>query len=346
MPTTGVESLGVKLAMKRREFLAGAAGAVVLRPLSAVAEQTQQMRRVGVLVGLAPSEDTPIAQAFIKPFRESMRSAGWTAGDNIQIDYRFGGSLADLSKTHASAAELVALKPDVIYSQGLPATLAVRKLTATIPIVFTQLIDPVGFGLAEGLGHPGGNVTGFVVWDFAIAGKWLQLLHELMPDLAEVGVLFNPDTAPYAQGLISAAREADRSLQIVECRTHNDTETEAVLGAFAREPRRALLVIPEPFTNGHRDHIIALCARIGLPTINSVLGASQNGALISYTFVWDELIRAPVDYIDRILKGALPRDLPIQAPRRYQLVINLKTAKALNLEVTPRLLARADEVIE
>jgi putative ABC transport system substrate-binding protein len=124
-----------------------------------------------VLVGLAPSEDTPIAQAFIKPFREAMRSAGWIEGSNIQIDYRFGGSLADLSKTKASAAELVALKPDVIYSQGLPATLAVRKLTAGIPIVFTQLIDPVGFGLAEGLGHPGGNVTGFVVWDFAIAGK-------------------------------------------------------------------------------------------------------------------------------------------------------------------------------
>jgi putative tryptophan/tyrosine transport system substrate-binding protein len=332
--------------MRRREFLAGVASVVALRPLSAVAEQTQQTHRVGVLVGLAPSEDTPIAQAFIKPFRESMRSAGWIEGSNIQIDYRFGGSLADLSKTKASAAELVAHNPDVIYSQGLPATLALRKLTATIPIVFTQLIDPVGFGLAEGLGHPGGNVTGFVVWDFAIAGKWIQLLHELLPDLVEVGVLFNPDTAPYAPGLISAAEEADRGIRIVECRTHNDTETEAVLSALAREPRRALLVIPEPFTNGHRDHIIASCARLGLPAINSVLGARDNGALISYTFVWDELIRAPVGYIDRILKGVLPRDLPIQAPRRYELVINLKTAKALNLEVPPGLLARADEVIE
>ena len=331
---------------RRREFLAGVAIAGVLRPLSVVAEQTQQTRRIGVLVGLYPSEDAPIAQAFIKPFRESMRSAGWIEGGNIQIDYRFGGPLADLSKTKGSAAELVALKPDVIYSQGLPATLAVRQLTATIPIVFTQLIDPVGFGLAEGLAHPGGNVTGFVVWDFAIAGKWVQLLHELMPDLAEVGVLFNPDTAPYAPGLISAAKEADRSLQVVVCRTHNDTETEAVLSAFAREPRRALLVIPEPFTNGHRDQIIASCARLGLPAINSVIGARDNGALISYSFVLDELIRGPVDYIDRILKGALPRDLPIQAPRRYELVINLKAAKALNLEVPPGLLARADEVIE
>jgi ABC-type uncharacterized transport system substrate-binding protein len=328
----------------RRDFLAGAASAVVLRPVAAVAEQ--QTRRVGVLVGLASGEDTPAAKALIRPFRELMRSAGWIEGGNIQIDYRFGGSLADLSKTKASAAELVALKPNVIYSQGLPATLALRQSTATIPVVFTQLIDPVGFGLAESLAHPGGNVTGFIVWDFAIAGKWVQLLHELMPDLAEIGILFNPDTAPYAPGLISAAKEADRNLQIVECRTHNDSETEAVLRAFAREPRHALLVIPEPFTNGHRDHIITSCARFGLPAINSVIGAKDNGALISYSFVLDELVRGPVDYIDRILKGALPRDLPIQAPRRYELVVNLKTAKALNLGVPPGLLARADEVIE
>jgi len=194
----------------RREFLVGIASAVALPPLAAASEQTQQTRRLGVLVGLAPSEDAPIAQAFIRPFRESMRWAGWTEGSKIQIEYRFGGPLADLSRTKASAAELVALNPDVIYTQGLPATLAVRELTATIPIVFTQLIDPVGFGLAESLGHPGGNVTGFVVWDFAIAGKWIQLLHELVPDLAAIGLLFNPDTTPYASGLISAAKQADR----------------------------------------------------------------------------------------------------------------------------------------
>jgi putative ABC transport system substrate-binding protein len=338
--------MGTAKSLGRREFVAGVGSTVAIWPRIAAAQQTQQTRRIGVLVGLAPSEDAPSALALIKPFREAMRSAGWIEGSNIEIDYRFGGSLADLSKTKASAAELIALKPDVIYSQGLPATLAVRQLTATIPIVFTQLIDPVGFGLAEGLAHPGGNVTGFVVWDFAIAGKWVQLLHELMPDLAEVGVLFNPDTTPYAPGLILAAKEADRSVQIVECRTHNDSETEAVLRAFAREPRCALLVIPEPFTNGHRDHIIKSCARFGLPAINSVIGAKDNGALMSYSFVLDELVRGPVDYIDRILRGALPRDLPIQAPRRYELVINLKTAKALNLQVPSGLLVRADKVIE
>jgi ABC-type uncharacterized transport system substrate-binding protein len=326
--------------------LAGVTSTALLGPLSAVAEQAQQARRVGVLVGLAPDENASNAQAFIKPFRESMRSAGWVEGGNIQIDYRFGGSLADLSQTETSAAELVALKPDVIYSQGLPATLAFRQLTATIPVVFTLLIDPVGFGLTKSFGHPGGNVTGFVVWDFAIAGKWVQLLRELMPDLAQVGVLFNPDTTPYAPGLISAAKEAGRNLQVVECRTHNDLETEAVLSAFASELHRALLVIPEPFTNGHLGHIIASCARFRLPAINSTVGAKDRGALISYSFVLDELIRGPVSYIDRILKGEKPVDLPVQAPTKYELAINLKTAKALGLDVPPTLLARADKVIE
>jgi putative tryptophan/tyrosine transport system substrate-binding protein len=267
----------------RREFLAGVASAGSVRAAvcgcRADAATTPHRR---ALLGLRRAKIRRSRRLSSSHFASRCDRLAGSKGGNIQIDYRFGGSLTDLSKTKASAAELVALKPDVIYSQGLPATLAVRQLTATIPIVFTQLIDPVGFGLAEGLSHPGGNVTGFIVWDFAIAGKWIQLLHELMHDLAEVGVLFNPDTAPYAPGLISAAREADRSVQIVECRTHSDTETEAVLSAFAREPRRALLVFPEPFTNGHRDHIIASCARLGLPAINSVLGARDNGALISY----------------------------------------------------------------
>jgi putative ABC transport system substrate-binding protein len=332
--------------MERREFLVRLSGAAILWPLIAQAQQPRQMRRVGVLVGLATSADVPIAQAFLRPFRDAMREVGWVEDGNIHIDYRFGGKLADLSKTLASAAELVALTPDVIYSQGLPATLAVRQLTATIPIVFTQLIDPVGFGLAESLGHPGGNVTGFIVWDFAIGGKWMQLLRELVPDLARVGILFNPETAPYAPGLIASAKDAAQGVRTIECRTHNDIETESVLSDLGREKHSGLIVIPEPFTNAHRDHIIASCARYGLPAINSVLGAGESGALISYTFVWDELIRAPVTYIDRMLKGASPRDLPIQAPRRYELVLNLKTAKSLDLGIPPTMLVRADRVLE
>lgn len=329
--------------MKRRTFLGLLAGTAVAAPFSAGA---QRPRQVGVLVGLAPKMESPVAEAFIRPFRDEMLLRGWAEGNNVRVEYRFGGTLSDLAQTRASAAELVSLRPDVIYSQGLPATIALRQSTSTIPIVFTQLIDPVGFGLARSLAEPGENVTGFIVWDFAIAGKWIQLLQELVPGLVEVGILFNPETAPYAPGLISVAREVGRSLKIVECQTRSDSETETVLRDFAAQRGRALLVIPEPFTNGHRDHIIASCARYKLPAINSVIGAKSHGALISYTFVWDELIRAPVGYIDRILKGAAPRDLPIQAPRRYELVINLKTAKNLGLEVPPGLLARADEVIE
>ena len=330
--------------MRRREFIAGLTVAVAATP-GAHAQQSKP-RRVGVLVGLAANIDVPVAGAFLKPFREAMGKAGWVEDSNVHIDYRFGGALSDLANTRASAAELVALAPEVIYAQGLPATLALRQQTTTIPIVFTQVIDPVGFKLADSLGHPGGNVTGFVTWDFVIGGKWIELLRELDPKLARVAILINPDTAPYAPGLVAAAKNGASGIEVVEMRTHNDGETESHLEAFGRAGNGSLLVIPEPFTNGHRDHIVAQCDRFRVPALNSVLGAVDGGALMSYTFVWDELVSAPVDYIDRILKGASPHDLPIQAPRRYELVINLKTAKALGLDVPPVLLARADRVIE
>lgn len=331
--------------MRRREFMAGLTAAAVV-PSAGRGQQSKPPRRVGVLVGLAANIDVPVAGAFLKPFREAMGKAGWVEDGNVHVEYRFGGALSDLANTRASAAELVALAPEVIYAQGLPATLALRQQTTTIPVVFTQVIDPVGFKLAESLGHPGGNVTGFVTWDFAIGGKWMELLRELDPKLARVAILFNPDTAPYAPGLVAAARDAASGIEVVEMRTHNDGETEAQLEALGRAQNSSLLVIPEPFTNGHRDHIVAQCARFRVPALNSVLGAVDGGALMSYTFVWNELVSAPVDYIDRILKGASPRDLPIQAPRRYELVINLKTAKALGVDVPPVLLARADRVVE
>jgi len=332
--------------MKRRELLSLMGGAAAAWPLAVRAQQRTAVRRVGVLVGLSPGPDSPGADAFLTPFHDAMRGAGWVEGENVRIDTRYGGALADLARTRASAAELVALSPDVIYAQGLPATLALHAQTTTIPVVFTQLIDPVGFGLASSLGHPGGNITGFIVWDFEIAGKWVELLRELVPRLVRVGILFNPDTAPYAPGLVAAAKAAAQGADVVELRAHDDAEIDAALDRLGREPNSGVLVIPEPFTNGHRDRIIASCARARLPALNSVLGAIEAGGLLSYTFVWDELMRALVGYIDRILKGASPTDLPIQAPQRYELVINLKTAKALGLEVPPTLLARANQVIE
>ena len=331
--------------MRRRDFIAGM-GAAVAAPAIVRAQGSKPMHHVGVLVGLAANVDVPVAKAFLKPFREAMAKAGWIENETIRIDYRFGGALSDLANTRASAAELVALAPEVIYAQGLPATLALRQQTTTIPIVFTQVIDPVGFKLADSLSHPGGNVTGFVTWDFEIGGKWMELLRELDPKLARVGILFNPGTAPYAPGLIAAARSAASGVDVVELRTRNDAETEALIGGLGNERHASLLVIPEPFTNGHRDHIVAQCARFRVPALNSVLGAVDGGALMSYTFVWDELVSAPVSYIDRILKGGSPHDLPIQAPRRYELVINAQAAKAMAFEVPPLLLVRADRVVE
>ncbi len=223
-----------------------------------------------------------------------MQQAGWVEGKNIHIDYRFGGTLADLARTDASAAELVELHPELIYAQGLPATQALHRKTKTIPIVFTQVADPVGFGLADSLGHPGGNVTGFVVWDLSIGGKWMQLLRELLPDLTHVGILYNPDTTAYAPPVVAAAKAAAGSVEVIECHTHNDSEIEVALSSLRNKPRGALMVIPEPFSSAHRDQIIAQCARLALPALNSVISAVERGALMSYTVALDELIRKPV----------------------------------------------------
>jgi putative ABC transport system substrate-binding protein len=332
--------------MRRRRFLGVLGGAAVPWPLAALAQQPKQMRHIGVLVGLAASADDPVADGFLGPFRDALRQAGWVEGRNIRIDYRFGGALADLAKTRASATELVALDPELIYAQGLPATMAVRQKTKSIPIVFTQVADPVGFGLAESVRRPGGNVTGFVVWDLSIGGKWMELLREIVPELTHVGILYNPDTAPYAAPLLASANAGAGSLRIVECRCRSDAETEAAIASLSREPHGGLLILPEPFTASHRDQIIALCAQFALPALNSVVGAAEQGALISYTFALDELIRHPVSYIDRILKGESPSDLPIQAPNKYELAINLKTAKALGISIPPTLKMIAEKVIE
>jgi putative ABC transport system substrate-binding protein len=332
--------------MKRRQFFGVLGATAIALPRVLRAQQPQEMRRVGVLVGLALAATDPVAESFLRNFRDAMQQSGWIEDKNIRVDYRFGGTLADLAKTDASAAELVALNPEVIYAQGLPAALALHRKTKTIPIVFTQVADPVGFGLAESVGHPGGNVTGFVVWDLSIAGKWMQLLRDLIPDVARVGVLYNPDIAAYAPPMVAAARAAAGNVEVIECHTRNDSETEAVLSSLSREPKGAMMVIPEPFTSAHREHIIAQCARLGLPSINSVLNSVDRGALISYTVMLEELVRKPVSYIDRILKGGSPSDLPVQAPTKYELAINLNTAKALGLAIPPTLAALADKIIE
>jgi putative ABC transport system substrate-binding protein len=330
--------------VKRREFITLLGGAAMW-PLRARAQQGDRVRRIGVLIGYASSPDDPVTREMRRPFEKAMQDAGWIDGKNIRIDYRFGGG--DLAEIKAAAAELVALSPDLIYALGLPAAQAVHEKTHTIPIVFSRVGDPVGFGLVASITRPGGNITGFAVWDFSIGGKWLQLLREIAPQLRRVGIIYNPETGPYAAALIASAKAAAGSdVAVVEYPTHNDQEIEAAASALSQEPHGGLMVVPEPFTNEHRDKIIAQAARSSLPILMSIFAATKRGALISYNYEFDAMMRQPVSYIDRILKGQSPGDLPVQAPTKFELSINLRTAKALGLTVPPALLARADEVIE
>ncbi len=330
--------------MRRRDFIRLLAGASVISPLGARAQRSSRMRHIGMLLGTASDAQDPVAAETLKQFDAALREVGWIEGNNIRVDYRFGG---DFAKINASATELVALAPELIYALGLPAVQALHQKTRTIPIVFTQVADPVSFGLAESLAHPGGNVTGFMVWELSIGGKWIQLLREIAPELSHVGIIYNPDTARYAPPLIASAKAAAGSaLAIIEYPTRSDGEVEAAAAAIAKEPHGGLLIIPEPFTTARRDQIIAQAARFSLATMQPVAGAVERGALISYTYAFDAIIQEPVEYIDRILKGASPAELPIQTPTKFELAINRKTADALGLKIPPTLLATADKIIE
>jgi putative ABC transport system substrate-binding protein len=266
-------------------------------------------------------------------------------GRNVRFEVRFGGG--DLARIDNAADELVALAPELIYATGLPPVQALRKRTSTIPIVFSLVADPVGFDLVDSLNRPGGNITGFIVWPLSIGGKWIQLLQEIAPNIRRIGIMYNPKTAPYAPPLIASAKaSASGGIAVVEAPAHNNSEIEAAVASFGKPQDGGLLVIPEPFTNANRDTIIAQSDRFGVPTLNPVFGAASRGALISYTYAFEAMMRQPANYIDRILRGEPPGNLPVQAPTKYVLSINLKVAKALGLNVPPTLLGLADQVIE
>jgi putative tryptophan/tyrosine transport system substrate-binding protein len=332
--------------MRRRDFITLVGGAAAVVPLAVRAQQTGRMRLIGILVGNSSGADDPFARQATKLFQDAMQRAGWVDGKNIHVEYRFGAG--DPAKIAAVAAELIALHPEVIYAVGgVPAAKALQAQTRTIPIVFTQAADPAGFGLVASLTHPGGNITGFTVWDLSIGGKWLDLLRETAPRLSGIGIMYNPDTTPYAPPLVASARgAAGRDLTVFECLVHNDDEIETAASSLGSETHRGLLVLAEPFANAHQDQIIAAAARFGLPTIVPLPGATRRGALMSYTYALADMITLPISYIDRILKGESPSDLPVQAPTKFELSINLKTALTLGLTVPQTLLATADEVIE
>jgi putative tryptophan/tyrosine transport system substrate-binding protein len=327
----------------RRKFLATLGGAAAAWPLAVWAQQRERMRRIGVLMPYAAND--PQVQARNAAFLQGLQQSGWSVGKNVQIDYRWSGGSED--DTRKYAAELVALAPDVIFASGTAAVEPLRRTTRSVPIVFALVPDPVGAGFVESLARPGGNSTGFSPWEFGIGAKWLELLKQIAPSVTRVAVLRDPAITA-GIGLWGAIQSVSPSFG-VELRpidVRDAGEMERALAAFAGSPNGGLLLTGSAWAIVHRDLIIALAARHRLPAVYYERYFAAAGGLISYGSDNVELFRLAAGYVDRILKGEKPADLPVQHPTKYDLVINLKTAKALGLEVSPTLLARADEVIE
>jgi putative tryptophan/tyrosine transport system substrate-binding protein len=342
------DELGVPaLMMQRREFITLLGGAAVasslLWPVAVRAQQAEKMRRVGVLMGT--EENDTDSQARIAAFREALRKLGWIEGRNIQIDIRWGE--ADAGRARAYAAELVGTAPQVLLGNGGPAVSDLRQETGTIPIVFVMIPDPVALGLVASLARPGGNITGFTHFELAMGGKWLEALKEISPRVSRVAFILPPEHPAWA-GFLRTIQAAAPSFGVTVAPggVHDAAEIERFITSFGREPNGGLLVLPSPVSTVHRDQIIALTARYRIPAIYPFRYFPASGGLMSYGVNPADEFRRAASYIDRILKGEKPVDLPVQAPTKYELVINLKTAKALGLDVPPTLLAIADEVIE
>ena len=330
--------------MKRREFIAALGGAAAAWPLAARAQQPSGMRRIGVLT--AYSESDSEAQARVEAFREGLQKLGWTEGRNILIDARWATSNAALMQRFAQ--ELVALQPELILSSSRSTTAALLQQTRTIPIIFAIVADPVGSGFVASFPRPGGNVTGFTDIQPTIAGKWLELLKEIAPRVARVAFLFNPVTAPHFEYYLNPFKAAAASFAVeaIAAPVRDRSELDSVIAAQARAPNGGLIVMVDAFIVTHRAEITLLAARYGLPAVYSTRSFTELGGLLSYGTDLVNNFRLASTYADRILKGAMPSELPVQAPVKFDLLINLKTAKALGLDVPATVLARADEVIE
>jgi putative ABC transport system substrate-binding protein len=326
--------------MRRRAFIAGLGGAAAW-PVVARAQQAKPMPRVAVPIFLAAKDDSE-AQSWVNALKQGLAVLGWTHDANVRIDVRWGDDISKLAK------ECVDLHPDVVVAIGTYVLKAMLRETHTIPIVFTQVTDPVGQGLVETLTHPGGNITGFSTFEPTVSGKWVEVLKEIAPETTRAGIIFNPDTAPYYRLYMSSIETAGASLavKIFEVPVRSRVEIEAALSVLAHEPTGAVIAMSDSFPAAHRDLIIAVAAHYHLPTVFPWRFAARDGCLISYGVDLSDTDRRAASYVDRILKGEKPGDLPVQAPTKYELVINIKTAKALGLSVRPTLLARADEVIE
>jgi putative tryptophan/tyrosine transport system substrate-binding protein len=330
--------------MKRRTVLAGIAASLAQRPLMAQTPPCDGMSRLGVLMGNLA--DDPVGQAYTAALMKGLRALAWQEAGNLRIDWRWTGGDPVLFDRYA--AELVALGPDVLLAQSSPSVVALRRHTSTIPIVFTMVSDPVGQGFVENLARPGGNVTGFSDFNALMAGKWLAMLTQVAPPVARVAVLYNPETAPYAGLMMRAIEDAAPSFAIATQRApcRNLAEIQSTIAELARGERGGLLVLTDIFTVVHRDTILASAAQHRLPTVYFARSFTVAGGLMSYGIDYADLFLRSAAYIDRILKGTSPRDLPVQQPTKFELVINLKTAKARGINLSTTLLATADEVIE
>jgi putative tryptophan/tyrosine transport system substrate-binding protein len=327
----------------RRDFITLLGGAAPW-PLAARAQSSNRVRLVGGLFGLAENDSE--AQARVAAFRHQLAELGWVDGKKIRFESRFFGS--DANAGRAFATELISLAPDVIWTQAVTALDAIWRTTRTIPVVFINVADPVGSGFVASLSRPGGNITGFTNFEYSIGGKWLQRLKDIAPHVARVAIMHSPETKAYAAFLPEIERVAPSlGVSVAAAGVHDDaTEIERVIVAHAREPGGGLIVLPHPITTRYRKLIIDLTSRHRLPAIYPYRYFAAEGGLISYGVDGLHLSRQAASYVDRILNGAKPADLPVQQPTKFELVINLKTAKTLGLEVPPTLLTVADEVIE
>jgi putative ABC transport system substrate-binding protein len=330
--------------MKRREFITLLAGATAAWPLAARAQQSERMRRIGVLTSGATADD-PDGRARTAAFLQGLQQLGWIDGRNIRIDYRWGAGDADNMRKYA--AELVALAPDVILASGTATVAPLLQATRTVPIVFVQVTDPVGAGFVDSLARPGGNATGFLLFEYSISGKWLELLKEIAPHVSRAGVIRDPaQTAGTGQFAVIQAVAPSVGMEVSAINVRDAPEIERSVAAFARSANGGLIVTASALSVVHRDLIVTLAARHKLPAVYYRRLYVTGGGLISYGPDLVDQQRRAAGYVNRILNGEKPADLPVQAPTKYELVINLKTAKTLGLTVPPSLLARADEVIE
>jgi putative tryptophan/tyrosine transport system substrate-binding protein len=328
--------------MKRREFITLLSGATVMRPIAAWAQPYGQMARIGVLMS---ADNDPEGQARFAPFRQGLQRLGWTEGQNVRIDVRWTAGDATLERKFAT--ELVALKPDVILATASPTVAALQAVTRTLPLVFAHAVDPVGAGFVESLSHPGGNATGFILFEYGIGAKWLELLKEIAPNVTRVAILRDPAIAA-GTGQFGAIQSVAPGLgvELTAVNLRDTGDIERGLSAFARSSNGGLIVTASPLALVHQDLIVSLAARLKLCAVYNLRSWVAAGGLISYgTDIYD-LYRRAAGYIDRVLKGEMPSDLPVQAPTKFETVINMKTAKALSLTIPPSVLTRADEVIE